>query len=131
MSRQEDKAPEKREPCPTCPWRRETPPRGFPGGFVAADSLMRMVRNEDFKVMQCHCSPDTNPSVCVGFAVQVGGRSIAYRLLVLSGEPQLSTDADLLSLPELIQKHGGTPTNERRRSKTMTYDFSILDPEVW
>jgi hypothetical protein len=64
-------------------------------------------------VMQCHCTPDgERASVCVGFALQVGGGSVSYRLAATLGvidHESLGTDEDLHTLRTLLQTHGGRP----------------------
>ena len=100
----------KRKPCPSCPWRRSTPPGGFPGGCIDSRRLLAMVGNGMGQVMQCHCTPDDDrAAVCVGFALQVGHDSIGYRFAVLVGavDPDvLETDAELHTLQSLITTHG-------------------------
>jgi hypothetical protein len=62
--------------------------------------------------MQCHCTPDDDPKVCVGFAIQVGPASVAYRLAVVLGyiDPlALDPDGELHSAREVIETHGGVP----------------------
>jgi hypothetical protein len=64
------------------------------------------------RIMQCHCSADSNPKVCVGFALQVGRDSAACRLAVCLGlfDPErMETDEELHTLESVIQKHGGRP----------------------
>lgn len=98
-------------PCPTCPWRKTTPAKGFPGGFVNARRLVEMKTNTgEGGVMQCHCTPDTSPEICVGFALQIGAESIGYRMAVIAG----LVDPDTLHCPDelhtfwsLIRTHGG------------------------
>jgi hypothetical protein len=108
-----------RVPCPSCPWRRSTPAGGFPGGIIDAMSLVRMVGGGAHEpVMQCHCTPDTSPEICVGFALQVGGDAMSYRLAVIAGvvDPkQLTTDEPLHTLGSLLRKHGGRPHGARQR----------------
>lgn len=103
----------KRAPCPTCPWRKSTPPRGFPGGLVMAERLVEMVTGgPEKRVMQCHCTPDDRPKVCVGYGLQVGFQSVAYRLAVAIGavdHDSLGTDETLHSLESLLEAHGGKP----------------------
>lgn len=68
------------------------------------------------RIMQCHCSPDSRPEVCVGFAIQVGRDSVACRLAVYSGmvDPdRMATDEELHTLESVIQKHGGRPVGYR------------------
>jgi hypothetical protein len=63
-------------------------------------------------IMQCHCSPDTRPQVCVGFALQVGIDSVACRLAACFGlfDPErMETDEELHTLESVIRKHGGRP----------------------
>jgi hypothetical protein len=64
-------------------------------------------------VMQCHCTPDgQRASVCVGFALQVGGDSTSYRFAAITGvidHDALGTDEELHTLRTLLQTHGGQP----------------------
>jgi len=92
-----------------------TPRRGFPGGIIDASELTKMVRGEGLTAMQCHCTPDTSPEVCVGFAMQVGWLSPAYRLAVCLGlvEPEgLETDEELHTVESLLLTHGGVTSPE-------------------
>ena len=64
------------------------------------------------KIMQCHCSSDRRPEVCVGFALQVGRDSIACRLAASIGlfDPErMETDEELHTLESVIRQHGGHP----------------------
>jgi len=68
------------------------------------------------RIMQCHCSPDTRPEVCVGFVLQVGRDSVACRLAVYSGmfDPdRMATDEEMHTLKTVILKHGGRPARFR------------------
>lgn len=110
-----------RKPCPSCPWRKSTPPGGFPGGRIDARRLLEMADGRMGQVMQCHCTPDdSRAAVCVGFALQVGPESLGYRCAVLTGtiDPDaLETDEELHSLKSLISTHGAKFQNgDLRRS---------------
>jgi hypothetical protein len=62
--------------------------------------------------MQCHCTPDVHPEICVGFALQVGPESVGYRLAVCFGllDPDgLLADEELHTLHSLLRTHGGIP----------------------
>lgn len=102
----------KRLPCNTCPWRPSTPPHGFPGGHMSERILRcagRDAWNPDFTLMQCHCTADRNPGVCVGFALVVGFDSLGLRLAVCAGlvdMDQLDTDEHLLTLDQVVERHG-------------------------
>ena len=100
-----------RKPCPSCPWRKSTPSGGFPGGIIDAEGLLGMARGSEQKLMQCHCSSDAKPKVCVGFALQLGSDSLLFRLAVLRGlvEQDLATDEPLHTLRSLLEQHGGHP----------------------
>lgn len=101
-----------RRPCSTCPWRKSTPRGGFPGGLVMADDLLAMVAGRALKVMQCHCTPDSAPQACVGFALQVGLDSVGLRLAAAHGAVDLDDmecDSELHDLWSLLQTHGGRP----------------------
>jgi hypothetical protein len=107
---------ELRVPCPTCPWRKSVPKGGFPGGIVDIERLMLAIRGgASEKIMQCHCSRDSDPKVCVGFVLQVGRESVACRIAVILGgvDPeQMGTDEDLHSLESLLLMHGGRVDRE-------------------
>lgn len=81
-----DPTSRKRKPCVTCPWRRDVPPHGFPGGSIDA-RLARMAEGDFMTTaMQCHCTPDgERAQVCVGFAVQVGFESVGLRIAAMTG----------------------------------------------
>lgn len=100
-----------RVPCKTCPWRESTPRGGFPGGIIDYKLLLDMTFGQSLRAMQCHCTPNgAQAEVCVGFALQVGFTSPGYRLAVALGraDPEdLATDELLLSLENLVLKHGG------------------------
>jgi hypothetical protein len=102
-----------RMPCSTCPWRRSVRARGFPGGIIDYEKLLRMVKGgANERIMQCHCSADSNPKVCVGFALQVGRDSAACRLAACLGliDPErMETDEELHTLESVIRQHGGHP----------------------
>ena len=102
-----------RKPCSTCPWRRSTPPGGFPGGILDARRLLSMAGGADPKAMQCHCTPDgADAQVCVGFALVVGFRSLGLRLAAVFGRydpATVETDAPLHSLASVLRAHGGRP----------------------
>jgi hypothetical protein len=104
-----------RVPCPTCPWRKSTPARGFPGGIVDAAGLLRMIHGGPHEhIMQCHCT-DEAPEPCVGFVLQVGRHSMACRLAAIFGVidyKSMRADEDLHTLGSLIAKHGGRPQKE-------------------
>lgn len=76
----------KRKPCRTCPWRKDVPPHGFPGGSLCP-SLASMASGEfGMTAMQCHSTPDgPEAQVCVGFAVRVGFNSVGLRVAALCG----------------------------------------------
>ncbi len=72
----------------------------------------------DERIMQCHCSPDSSPEVCVGFALQVGRDSVACRLAACLGlfDPELmATDEELHTLESVIRQHGGHPAGKQER----------------
>lgn len=103
-----------RRPCSTCPWRKSTPKRGFPGGYLDVQSLRRMVDGGPFaRAMQCHCTPNgADAQVCVGFALQVGFDCASLRLAALVGKydpAQVETDEPLHTLEGVIRTHGGHP----------------------
>ena len=108
----------KRCPCSTCPWQRSTPRGGFPGGIIDAAALLRMREDRLGTIMQCHSTPDGEGArVCVGFAARVGHDSMSYRIAVRAGHV-VEADLDLrrrglLTLGELIRKHGGRPVEGR------------------
>ncbi len=61
-------------------------------------------------VMQCHCTPDSSPEVCVGFALQIGAESIDYRMAVITGlvaHDTLHCPDELHTFLSLIHTHGG------------------------
>ena len=63
-------------------------------------------------VMQCHCTTDNDPKVCVGFALQVGSSCIAYRFAMITGlvdHDSMATDAPLHDLGSVLARHGGIP----------------------
>lgn len=63
-------------------------------------------------IMQCHCTSDDRPAVCVGFALQVGGDCLSFRFAVIRGliDPRtLGTDQPLHTLASIIRHHGGRP----------------------
>lgn len=107
-----------RTPCPTCPWRRSVPRRGFPGGIIDARRLVQMVEGGlGEQIMQCHCSRDDKPEVCVGFVLQVGRRSVSCRWAVmveLFDPNKMSTDEPLHTFESILQTHGGRPTCSAR-----------------
>jgi hypothetical protein len=104
--------PVKRRPCLTCPWRKDVPPHGFPGGSIC-ESLERMAAGEfPAAAMQCHNTPDgPQAQVCVGFAVRVGFDSVGLRLAALTGRYDPATvtadDVELWeSVADLFHVHG-------------------------
>jgi hypothetical protein len=107
-----------RTPCSTCPWRRSVRARGFPGGIIDSERLLRMVKGgPNERIMQCHCSADSRPEVCVGFAMQVGRDSAACRLAACLGlfDPErMATDEELHTLDSVIRQHGGHPAPNRQ-----------------
>lgn len=102
----------KRESCPTCPWRKSTPPRGFPGGSLSPK--LRQMASGEFcmDAMQCHCTPDgPSAQVCVGFAIQVGFDCVGLRLAALLGryDPETVTAEGIELWPtaeHLFHVHG-------------------------
>lgn len=100
-----------RRACNTCPWRKGTPPGGFPGGCINEEELRRMASGEPgcMKVMQCHNTPDDNRArVCVGFAVQVGPDSFGYRLARALGmiDPIEGEEGEFLpDVEAVIERH--------------------------
>lgn len=76
-----------------------------------ADELIAMLEGGlEQPVMQCHCTRDDAPEVCVGFALQVGTRSVMLRLAVLMGWIDVDgfeTDEPLHTLESLLLQHGG------------------------
>lgn len=103
-----------RLPCSTCPWRRSTPRRGFPGGVLHTRDLLRAASGAwDAPAMQCHCTPDgKGAEVCVGFALVVGFRSPALRFARVTGryDPDaVGTDEPLHTLTSVLRIHGGKP----------------------
>lgn len=103
---------EKRRPCSTCPWRKDVPPHGFPGGSICS-SLERMASGEfGTTAMQCHSTPDGEcAQVCVGFAVRVGFNSVGLRLAAMLGryDPDTVTSegVELWASPaDLFRVHG-------------------------
>jgi len=101
----------KRRPCPTCPWRRSTRRRGFPGGIIDAEGLLGQLDGSRLTAMQCHCTPDgAKAEVCVGFALVVGAESVGLRLAVALGLvaiDDLEADAPLHTVSSLLRMHGG------------------------
>lgn len=97
-----------RSACPTCPWRRTTPKGGFPGGVLDVVQLRDAIRGSA-PAMQCHCSSDDDPLVCVGFALRVGRASPMFRVAEALGLVD-TIDQDpreLLGLPQLLERHAG------------------------
>jgi hypothetical protein len=77
--------------------------------------MVRGVVNEG--IMQCHCSADSMPEVCVGFALQVGRDSAACRLAACLGlfDPErMETDEELHTLESVIRQHGGRPAQNQQ-----------------
>ena len=77
-------------PCKNCPFRKNAPKAGEPGGSVPAhsdDEVRVVARNctEGMSVMQCHKSSDKRPRACAGFLSVVGYDSIGVRLAVMTG----------------------------------------------
>lgn len=76
----------KRKPCPTCPWRKDTAPHGFPGGSIGPRLLAMASGEFGMVAMQCHSTPDGEKSrVCVGFAHRVGFACVGLRVAALTG----------------------------------------------
>lgn len=102
-----------RLPCHNCPWRKSTPPGGFPGGVIDAPRLLQMASGGFGPAMQCHCTPDDNRAqACVGFALAVGFDCVGLRMAAMAGHydpEQVATDAPLHSLRSLLFTHGGLP----------------------
>lgn len=99
-----------RTPCPTCPWRKSTPPGGFPGGCLDSRRLLAMAGGDPAEpAMQCHSTPDgEGAKVCVGFALQVGYRSVGLRIARFCGRYNPATiDADgpLHTLKSVLATH--------------------------
>lgn len=104
-------ATRKRPPCGTCPWRKSTPPHGFPGGYISPE--LRAMASGEFgmEAMQCHCTPDgANAQVCVGFAIQVGFDCVGLRFAALGRYDPETVTADGVELWEtaedLFRVHG-------------------------
>lgn len=100
----------KRKPCATCPWRRSTPPGGFPGGALDAHGLLRMASGEfGPPAMQCHSTPDGEQAqVCVGFARVVGFDCVGLRFAAILGryDPEtVAADEPLHTLESVIAIH--------------------------
>jgi hypothetical protein len=77
---------------------------------MAAELLAMLEGGPEQPVMQCHCSRDDAPEVCVGFALQVGTRSVKLRIAVLEGWIDVDgfeADEPLHTLLSLLQQHGG------------------------
>lgn len=75
--------------------------------------LKRMAGGDSLQAMQCHCTPDDDPQICVGFALQVGRASTGFRLAVHHGlvDPDvLETNEDLHTLQGVLAAHGGVPS---------------------
>lgn len=73
-----------------------------------------MAAGEPMVAMQCHATPDANARACVGFAVRVGFTSVGLRLAAAMGvhdQGAIEEDPDdpLLTLEQLLEKHGGVP----------------------
>jgi hypothetical protein len=98
-----------RKPCATCPWKRSTPPNGFPGGKIRL-SLLHMITGSSLRVMGCHSSSEGIEMACAGYVRQypdVAGVRIARVLgAIQPGEIDVSDLTELRSLEELIQDHG-------------------------
>jgi hypothetical protein len=102
-----------RVPCPSCPWRKSTPPGGFPGGCLDTRRLLNMASGDFGPAMQCHSTPDgEHAQVCVGFALVVGFDSMGLRLAALQGlyDPDtVAADEDLHTLASVLRTHGEAP----------------------
>lgn len=71
-------------PCKTCPWRTTTRTEDIPGGGLNHARRGAFV-NDGRRLMQCHCSPDEDPTPCVGFVLQVGVESVGVRVGLVRG----------------------------------------------
>ena len=66
--------------CRNCPWKRESPKAGEPGGSVPVEREPRKLAQlvdrltNGLQVMQCHASTDESPAACADSDV---GRPIA------------------------------------------------------
>lgn len=96
-----------RKACKTCPWRISVPPKGFPGGCISPELEEMAAGKQLTKVMQCHCTPDDDPKVCVGFALRVRDECIGFRLARLLGLiDEVEDDGDLLgTVEQVLEKH--------------------------
>jgi len=100
-----------RKPCKTCPWRRDVPPHGFPGGHISP-ALRERAAGGMGPAMQCHSTPDGEGArVCVGFAARVGYASPGLRIAAVLGHYHPSeidvTDVDLWeTADDLYHVHG-------------------------
>lgn len=103
----------KRTVCRSCPWKRSTPRRGFPGGRICVQGLAdAMNGGPGSRAMQCHATPDGGRAkVCVGFALVVGSDSFALRLAKSIGRfnaEDVAPTPDQLHTPlAMIRFHGG------------------------
>lgn len=110
----------KRRPCRSCPWRRSTPPGGFPGGVLDSASLRRMASGEfGQSAMQCHSTPDgERAEVCVGFAMVVGFDCVGLRIAAMAGRydpDRVEADETLHTLAPVCATHGPERFAEARR----------------
>lgn len=77
--------------CRNCPWKRESPKAGEPGGSVPVErdprKLAQLVdrMTSGLQVMQCHASTDESPAACAGFLSVVGYESVGVRYAVSTG----------------------------------------------
>jgi hypothetical protein len=67
--REERKRDQHPKPCKSCPWRRSSNQADIPGFDRAqACHLKTTCAPNSQKVMACHASPKSRPSLCHGFA---------------------------------------------------------------
>ena len=80
-----DDGPRRAVLCKICPFRRNAPKAGEPGGSIPVgdEAHMRDAAHEvteGLKVMRCHETEGTEPRACAGFLSVVGYQSVGVRL---------------------------------------------------
>jgi len=77
--------------CRNCPFRKDSPKAGEPGGSVPVSADIDQMRAGALKVtvglsvMQCHKSSSRHPKPCGGYLSVVGYESVGVRLAVAMG----------------------------------------------
>lgn len=106
--------PYRRQPCATCPWRKDAaglfPPEAF---RHSADTAYDMAENK----FACHVSGIDKPTTCAGFLLRGADHNLAYRLDVSHGRIDPAEVSD-----------GGHELHDSYRAMAVANGVSPQDP---